>query len=101
MTMEESSILTDCIESLKHAAEQYLHAAFLCDTDSVRDTLQDIVYDRCEQEASVFSLMHQMEIYKTEEAPKERVDSVKARFSKAMVHMESRHEAADEAGERL
>lgn len=64
--MQESSVLTDCLESLKHAAERYLEAAFESDSDDVRELLQDIVYDRCEQQAAVFNLMHQMGIYKTQ-----------------------------------
>lgn len=98
--MEESLILTDCIESLKHAAEAYLHAALACDNGTLRKRLQEIVVDRCQQEAAVFSLMHQMEIYRTEEAPKERVEAVKARFTKAFEAMEQRHEAAGEPAER-
>lgn len=95
--MEEISILTDCVESLEHAAEAYMQAAFACDTGAVRKRLQQIAHDRCEQQAAVFNLMHQMGIYKTEPAPANRLEAVRARFIKALHAMERRREAAGEA----
>lgn len=74
MKMQESSVLIDCLESLKHAAERYQEAAFECDSDPVRNTLQEIMVDRLEQQAAVFNLMHQMGLYKTETAPREKLE---------------------------
>lgn len=99
MRMEEISILTDCVESLEHAAEAYMQAAFSCDTGAVRKRLQQIAHDRCEQQAAVFNLMHQMGIYKTEPAPADRLEAVKSRFLRALGAMERRREAAGEGRE--
>lgn len=80
MRMQEKSILTDSLESLKHAAERYQEAAFECDSDNVREVLQDIMYDRCEQQAAVFNLMHQMGMYETEAASREELDQVLRKY---------------------
>lgn len=97
--MQESSVLTDCLESLKHAAERYQQAAFEADSDDVRELLQDIMYDRCEQQAAVFNLMHQMGLYKTEPAGDEARRRVLERFEKTAAEFEKRHFAAHEEGD--
>ena len=89
MRMQEKSILTDCLESLKHAAERYQEAAFECDSDNVREILQDIMYDRCEQQAAVFNLMHQIGIYKTETAPKEQLQALIDAHRRTLDQMQS------------
>lgn len=97
MKMQEKSILTDCLESIKHAAERYQEAAFEADHDHVRDTLQDIMIDRVEQQASIFSLMHQMGLYSTPEAPAERVREVVDLYRAEAGKMEARHRAVEGA----
>lgn len=93
--MQEKSILTDCLESLKHAAERYQEAAFECDHDHVRDTLQDILIDRMEQQASIFSLMHQMGLYETAEAPEDRVRKALSLYRAEAEKMQIRHHAVE------
>ena len=97
MKMQEKSILTDCLESIKHAAKRYQEAAFEADNDRVRDTLQDIMIDRVEQQASIFSLMHQMGLYQTPEAPKERVQETISIYRAEAAQMESRHREVEGA----
>lgn len=96
MKMQEKSILTDCLESIKHVAERYQEAAFEADHDHVRDTLQDIMIDRVEQQAAIFSLMHQMGLYETAEAPGDRIEQTLAAYRKAAEEFEARRQAADE-----
>ncbi|GEM_PF-2149694 len=95
MKMQEKSILTDCLESIKHAAERYQEAAFEADHDHVRDTLQDIMIDRVEQQAAVFSLMHQMGLYSTPEANGERVNEVLSLYRAEAEKMEARHRSVE------
>lgn len=95
--MQEKSILTDCLESIKHAAERYQEAAFEADHDHVRDTLQDIMIDRVEQQASIFSLMHQMGLYQTHGAPPERIRETISLYRAEAQKMESRHHAVEGA----
>lgn len=90
MRMQEKSILTDSLESLKHAAERYQEAAFECDSDNVREVLQDIMYDRCEQQAAVFNLMHQMGLYETEPAPQEALRRLVAECRRNLDQMSAR-----------
>lgn len=97
MKMQEKSILTDCLESIKHAAERYQEAAFEADHDHVRDTLQDIMIDRVEQQAAVFSLMHQMGLYATPEANGERVNEVLSLYRAEAEKMEARHRRVEGA----
>lgn len=89
--MQEKSILTDCLESIKHAAERYQQAAFEADHDHVRDTLQDIMIDRVEQQAAIFSLMHQMGMYETPEAPAERIQRTLDMYRQQAAAFEARH----------
>lgn len=96
MKMRESSVLKDCLESLKRAASCYQEAAFEADSDNVREILQDIMLDRCEQQAAVFNLMHQMGLYKTEPAPNEAVQRLIQQFEQGAVQMQQRHEKAGE-----
>src|SRR5690606_28480245 len=95
--MQEKSILTDCLESIKHAAERYQEAAFEADHDHVRDTPQDIMIDRVEQQAAVFSLMHQMGRYATPEANGERVNEVLSLYRAEAEKMEARHRRVEGA----
>lgn len=97
MKMQEKSILTDCLESLKHSAECYQKAAFECDSDNVRELVQDIMGDRCEQQASVFNLMHQMGIYKTESAPSDKVQQAVKEYRQGAQQMQARHQPEMEA----
>lgn len=97
MKMQEISVLTDCLESLKHVAERYQEALFECDNDHVRDTLQDIMIDRVEQQASIFSLMHQMGMIKTAPADQSQVDEVLATYKREAAQMEARHKAVEGA----
>ena len=83
MQMQEMSILVDSLETLKHAAERYQDAALECDSDDVREVLQDIMYDRCEQQAAVFNLMHQMGLYETEAASSEELDAVLKKYKRS------------------
>ena len=89
--MQEKSILTDCLESIKHAAERYQEAAFEADHDHVRDTLQDIMIDRVEQQAAIFSLMHQMGLYETAEAPGDRIQKTLETYRRQAADFETRH----------
>lgn len=93
--MQERSILTDCLESLKHAAGLYQRAAFECDTDYVRNTLQAIAADRAEQQAAVFSLMHQMEAYPTQPATQEDIDRLREIYGQGLEEMTMRHAQAE------
>lgn len=95
MKMQEASVLTDCLESLKHAAECYQRAAFECDSDDLRDLLQDIMYDRCEQQAAVFNLMHQMGLYRTKTADASRVDQLLQHVSQGAEGMDQFHDQSE------
>lgn len=95
MQMQEKSVLTDCLESLKHVARMYQDAVFECDNDHVRDTLQDIMFDRVEQQASVFSLMHQMGFIETQQADETRVTNLLDTYQGEYGKMEQRHQAAE------
>lgn len=95
--MQEKSILTDCLESLKHAAERYQQAAFECDHSHVRDVLQNISIDRLEQQAAVFKLMHQMGLYETPPAPGKRLEEVVSRYRDEVQAMHRRHKEVEGA----
>jgi len=98
--MQERSVLTDCLESLKHAAFRYQEAAFESDSDNVREVLQDIMYDRCEQQAAVFNLMHQMGLYKTAPADAQRVQRLVEKFQHGVDEMADRHGREERNGVR-
>lgn len=95
MKMKESSILTDSLESLKRAAARYQEAAFESDSDNVREVLQDIMYDRCEQQAAVFNLMHQMGMYKTVPAHSSDVERLIQSFERGKAEMAQHHADAE------
>lgn len=91
MMMRERSVLTDCLESLKHVAAKYQEAAYSCDSDRVRETLQDIMFDRVEQQTSVFNLMHQMGMIETEPAPAGEIEMLLGAYREDFARMEKRH----------
>lgn len=68
MEMSEKSVLTDCLESLKHASEHYLRAALESDSDGMRQRLRNLAVDKAEGSNAVFNMMHQAGIYKTKPA---------------------------------
>lgn len=73
MDMSEKAVLTDCLESLKHAASCYLQASMECDSDGLRKTLSHLAIDKNEERNAVFNMMHQAEMYATEPAAGEDV----------------------------
>lgn len=73
MKMSEKAVLTDCLESLKHASEHYLRAALECDTDSLRKLFCHLAIDKAEESNAVFNLMHQAGMYITEPAEATKV----------------------------
>ena len=100
MKMQESSVLTDCLESLKHAAERYIAAACEADSDDVRMVLQEIALDRCQQQAAVFNLMHQMGLYETEPAEAAAVRRARDRYARVAQELEARHRRAPAEGDQ-
>lgn len=65
MEMSEKAVLTDCLESLKHAASCYLKASMECDSDGLRKRLSHLAIDKAEESNAVFNMMHQADMYKT------------------------------------
>lgn len=68
MEMSEKAVLTDCLESLKHASACYLRASMECDTDGLRKNLSHLALDKAEESNAVFNLMHQAGMYETKPA---------------------------------
>lgn len=75
MDMTEKAVLTDCLESLKHASTTYLRTSLECDTDGLRQTLSRLAIDKAEESNAVFNLMHQAGIRNTEPSAAEEVSA--------------------------
>lgn len=78
MELDERSVLSDCLESLKQAANQYLHASLDSDGDGLRKRLSRIALDKAEQSFAVSNMMHQAGILQSESAPDDQVELLAA-----------------------
>lgn len=87
MDMTEKAVLTDCLESLKHASENYLRAALECDSDGMRKRLSRLALDKAEGSNSVFNMMHQAGIYKTQAADGSELEGVLLEAKKLLNQM--------------
>lgn len=82
MQMHSKCILRDSLETFKHLAECYGHAAFESDSDNVRETFLNIMRDKCELQAAVFNLMHQMGDYRTKPAEQQTLVEAQDRYNR-------------------
>lgn len=73
MEMSEKAVLTDCLETLKHASSCYLKASLECDTDGLRQILSHLAIDKAEESNAVFNLMHQAGMYDTKQSDAKEV----------------------------
>lgn len=76
MELGEKEVLTDCLESLKHASEQYLRAALNADSDGLRKRFSRLALDKAEQSNAVFNMMHQAGMQSTAPAAADQVQRV-------------------------
>ncbi len=95
MKMKDSSILTDALGSLKHAASCYQMGVLESDSDNVREALQGIMVDRCDQQRAVFNLMHQMGMYKTAPAQSGDVERLIQSVQQSKAEMDAKHSHAE------